>query len=205
MRPKIVIGILLLGAGLLVVILLASKSVHSPSTASVVKTKAVAVPNNPIKVIAPAVAATQPVFSAVPAVVPNDPAAHAKYVRQRIKELNELAMNNDVESRDIILSEVATNSDRRIRAAALEAAIQFDDRSVVPKLQQIAAQTDDPQEKQSILDAVDYINLPSLTEYRAANPADPSAPPNPNIKNHPRRIQSQPAPSPDASSSSGQP
>jgi hypothetical protein len=57
------------------------------------------------------------------------------------------------------------NPDKAIRKGALEAAIQFGDRSVVPTLQDIAAQTDDPAEKAEILAAIDYINLPSLTEY----------------------------------------
>jgi hypothetical protein len=79
-------------------------------------------------------------------------------------------MNNDVQSRDTILSELKNNPDKKIRAAALEAAIQFDDRSVVPPMQEIAAQTQDPEEKASILEAIDYINLPSLAEYMAAHP-----------------------------------
>jgi hypothetical protein len=200
MRPKIVIGILLLGTALLVVIVLASKAVHPQSSASLAENTAVSVPpTNSVKIVRPAVVTPQPVFHTTSVVATNDPAAHEKYVHRRIKELNDLAMNNDVESRDAILSEVATNSDRRIRAAALEAAIQFDDRSVVPPLQAIAAQTDDPQEKQNILDAIDYINLPSLTEYMAANP---STSPNPNAKKHPRRTQ---APPPDAPPSPGQP
>jgi hypothetical protein len=194
MRLKVVIGILLLGTALLVIIVLTSKMVHPQSTVSLAENTAVSVPpTNSVKTVSPAVATPQPVFYTTPVVATNDPAAHEKYVRQRIKELDALAMNNDTESRDIILSEVATNSDRRIRAAALEAAIQFDDRSVVPPLQAIAAQTDDPEEKQSILDAIDYINLPSLSEYLAANPPDPSAPPNPNVQKHPHRTKAPPS------------
>jgi hypothetical protein len=196
-RPKVVIGILLLGTGLLVVILLASKTVHPQSTSSLAENEAVSV--SPVKAVNVPAAVPPPVFFVAPVAVTNDPAAHEKYVRRRIRELNDLAMNDDVQSRDAILSEVATNSDRQIRAAALEAAIQFDDRSVVPPLQAIAAQTEDPEEKQKILDAIDYINLPSLTEYIAANP---SSGPNPNAKKHPRRTQ---VPAQDASPAPAQP
>lgn len=171
MRPKIVIGILLLGTGLLLIILLASKAVHPQSTSSLAENSAVSVASaNPVNAVKAPVVRPPPVFSIAPVAVADDPAAHEKYVVQRIKELNALAMNNDTASRDAILAEVKNNPDRRIRAAALQAAIQFDDRSVVPPLQDIAAQTGDPEEKANILAAIDYINLPSLTEYLAANP-----------------------------------
>jgi hypothetical protein len=195
MRPKVVIGILLLGTGLLAIIFLASKAVHPQSSASLADSGIVsAAPTNSVKVVKVPVASPPPVFSTAHVADTNAAAAHEKYVRQRIRELNDLAMNNDVESRDAILSEVKTNSDRRIRAAALEAAIQFDDRSVVPPLQAIAAQTDDPEEKQNILDAIDYINLPSLTEYMAANPSHSTTP---GVRKFPHRThapQSQQAP-----------
>jgi hypothetical protein len=199
MRPKVVIGILLLGTGLLVIILLASKAVHPQSTSSLTDSGIISVAlTNSVNVVKVPAVSPPPVFSTAPVADTNAAAAHEKYVRQRIKELNALAMNNDVASRDAILSEVKTNSDRRIRAAALEAAIQFDDRSVVPPLQAIAAQTDDPEEKQNILDAIDYINLPSLTEYMAANPSHSTIP---GVRKLPRRTQaSQQAPqsSPDS-------
>ncbi len=136
-----------------------------------------------------AVVASNPVVASVPlpvvpvtsiaptnaAVDTNAAAAHAKYVHRRVRELEGLAWNNDVESRDIILSELRTNSDKTIREAALEAAVQFDDRSVVPPMQEIAAQTQDPEEKAKILETINYINLPSLSEYMAAHPTTPGA------------------------------
>jgi hypothetical protein len=179
MRPKVVIAILLLAAGLLGVIALASKALRLQSTTSADSGQvppAAAASSNPVK--APlsnpqpvvSVAPTPTVTNALPATDTNAAAAHAQYVRQRIEELNDLAMNNDVQSRDTILSELKSNPDKKIRAAALEAAIQFDDRSVVPPMQEIAAQTEDPDEKAVILEAIDYINLPSINEFIAANP-----------------------------------
>lgn len=172
MRPKVVIAILLLATGLLTVIILASKALRPQSTSSLEENKAVSVaPTHPDKRVNIPIVVSPPGFSAPPvAVVTNDPAAHEKYVRQEIKNLDDLAMNNDTNSRDQILSELETNSDKEVRAAALQAAIQFDDRSVVPRLQQIADETQDPQEKSDIEDAIDYINLPSLTEYLASQP-----------------------------------
>ncbi len=183
MRPKVVVAILLLAAGLLGVIALASKALHPQSTASADGGKvlpAAAVSNQPVEtsainpppVVSVALVATT---NAAPAADTNDAAAHAQYVRRRIKELNALAMNNDEQSRDTILSELKNNPDKKIRAAAIEAAIQFDDRSVVPPMQEIAAQTQDPEEKAAILDAIDYINLPSVTEFMAAHPSTPGS------------------------------
>jgi len=171
MRPKVVVAILLLAAGLLGVIVLMSNALHPQSTASSADSgkvsPAAAASNQPVE--APA-SNPPPVVAAAPAADTNAAAAHAQYVSRRIKELNALAMNDDVQSRDTILSELKNNPDKKIRAAALEAAIQFDDRSVVPPMQEIAAQTQDPEEKAAILEAIDYINLPSLTEYMAAHP-----------------------------------
>ena len=89
---------------------------------------------------------------------------HEEWVSKRSAELNALAMEPGPEAHQQIVDELK-NSDKAIRHAALEALEQANDRSVVPQMQQIAEQTDDPGEKQAILDAIDFINLPSLTEY----------------------------------------
>ena len=91
-------------------------------------------------------------------------AEHEEWVNKRSAELNELAMEPGPEAHQQIVDELK-NPDKAIRLVALEALEQANDRSVVPQMQQIAEQTDDPGEKQAILDAIDFINLPSLTEY----------------------------------------
>jgi hypothetical protein len=78
-----------------------------------------------------------------------------------------LAMKNDAISRDAILAELQ-NPEKELREAALSAAIEFNDRSVLPRLQEIADQTSDSGEKAKILEAIEYIKLPSLTERLAA-------------------------------------
>lgn len=130
-----------------------------------------------------------------------NPAPAADVARQ-ISELNTLAMNNDAASRDAILAQMR-NPDKTIRKAALEAAIQFGDRSVVPPLKEIAAQTEDSTEKADILAAIDYINLPSLTEVLAEQKAQmaamgitnvPNGSPNPSQTGSGHRRGSSPAP-----------
>ena len=92
--------------------------------------------------------------------------AHKKYVHDTIDRLFSLQMNNDPASLAAILKEMK-NSDKTVRAAALKATIEFNDRSVIPSLQKIADETADPYEKVEILNAIDYIKLPSLTEVMA--------------------------------------
>lgn len=96
---------------------------------------------------------------------PPDP-EHEKYVEEMADKLSRLGMMDDAASREAIMAEFK-NPDRRIRQEALDAIIQFGDRSVIPRLEEIAAQTEDPIEQKEIIDAIEYIKLPSLTEYLA--------------------------------------
>src|SRR5262249_1745050 len=57
----------------------------------------------------------------------------------------------------------------------LEAIVQFDDRAAIPRLKEIAEQTEDEEEKKEILEAADFINLPSLSEYLAQQQAQRDA------------------------------
>jgi HEAT repeat protein len=85
------------------------------------------------------------------------------YVIKRVDELQDLGMENDSESLDTILSEL-NNRDPRIREAAVDAVVQFGSRDAIPKLEDAAAQTENPKEKAAILDAIEFLKLPTLTE-----------------------------------------
>jgi HEAT repeat protein len=91
-------------------------------------------------------------------------ADHEELVRRRTVELDGLAMEKSPAAHQTIVSEL-NNPDRFLRQAALEALMQANDRSVIPQMRQMADQTTDSDERKAILDAIDYINLPSLTEY----------------------------------------
>ena len=111
-------------------------------------------------------------------VAPQPPAAsedaQKSYVEQRSTQLMDLAMNDDRASLDTILSEL-TNRDPDIRKAALEATIQFGSRDAIPKLADAVSQTDDPKEKASLNDAIEFLKLPSLTEINAQSHKSGSA------------------------------
>jgi hypothetical protein len=176
-RLKIVIVVLLLALGVLGIIALVSRKV-SPTVGSGIAESSVS-PSENSATTQPPVAVPKPEPNVSVAIPATATAAlpdtnHAAYVHQRIAELDALAMNNDSASLEIILSELH-NPDRRIRKGALEATIQFDDRAAIPRLKEIAAQTEDEDEKEEILKAADYINLPSLTEYLAQQQAQREA------------------------------
>jgi hypothetical protein len=55
-----------------------------------------------------------------------------------------------------------------LRQAALQRAKELGDRAMIPRLREIAERTDDPREKAAILDAIDFLNLPTIAENMAA-------------------------------------
>lgn len=167
MRPRVVISVLLVAVGLLGVFALVSKFASRLALPTVTPEATITPPSHSgtSQVQKTTVVASEPVAAPAPVVV-QPQTNHSQYVHQRIAELNALAMNNDSASLETILSELR-NPDRQIRKGALEATIQFEDRAAIPRLKEIAAETDDEEEKSELLAAADYLNLPSLTEYLA--------------------------------------
>ena len=95
-------------------------------------------------------------------------AEHEAYVEKRSEELMDLAMADDSDSLNTILSEL-TNRDPQIRKAALEACVQFGSRDAIPRLSDVVSETDDPKEKAEIVEAIEFLKLPSATELIAQN------------------------------------
>jgi len=84
-------------------------------------------------------------------------------VAARIVELGELSTKTDRASWETLLSEVK-NPDQEIRQAALDAISQSGNRAAIPDLREAAAQATDAREKQAILETVEFLSLPTLTE-----------------------------------------
>lgn len=214
MRPRVVIAVLVLASCFLGLAVLLSKVLvpQSPPPAQTAEVSAAGDPvsnahpiqmetsartnvfHNQVELAGPRFAdMTQSIPATSNVLSPNAmDREQAKRIHKRVLELYALAMNDDTASRDAILSEFK-NPEKNIRQAALEAAIQFGDRSVVPYLREAAAQTEDPREKVAILDAIDYINLPSLTEYAAQRKALglTAAPPSTNFLRKPHSPRQQ--------------
>ena len=73
----------------------------------------------------------------------------------------ELAINEDTNSLQTFVSDL-NNSDPDIRQAALDATIQFGSSNAIPALESAALWNDNPEEKQQIADAIEFLKLPQL-------------------------------------------
>ena len=91
--------------------------------------------------------------------------ARAHYIEQRVDDLETLGRKRDADSVNRILTELS-NPEKEIRKAAVEALVQSGDRSVIPRLQELAANTEDLAEKTELNETIDFLKLPSLTEKR---------------------------------------
>jgi hypothetical protein len=178
MRPKIIIAVLLVGfiglAGIFFLKHLTAPSQPMPPAvarqeAAPAATQISSSNATPVKTIAPL--ADAPVVKTISHAAADTNALakeHKAYVQAEIDKLSELQANDDAGSLHAILADL-TNSDKEIRAAAVESTIQFESRDAIPVLQDLAARTEDPGEKKALLDAVDFLALPTLTEAREQN------------------------------------
>jgi hypothetical protein len=86
-------------------------------------------------------------------------------IEKQIEALTDASMKSDSKSLQLIVG-AFTNAKVEIRKAAVEAAIQFGSRDAIPFLEDAAEKTDDAREKVDILDAIDFLKLPTLSEVR---------------------------------------
>ena len=177
MRPKIIISLLLVGViGFAVIFFLKPSAKQSQPEATPLAQPVVALEKtNPVaSQLIPIT--TNPAAAAPPRLVKSGPfttgqvvGENAEFLQAQIDRLEALEANNDNASLQAILKEL-TNTNRIIRHVAIESTIQFGGHTAVPILQELAARTADPNEKQELLDAAEFLALPTLTEVRAQNP-----------------------------------
>lgn len=185
MRPKIVLLVLLAGLAGGVGMFFFKPPGPPPAPGATGETPPAAVPvrprpvplvESPVRGPAPATAAPGPaaVATAATNAVPGAPATeeadtnavHEAEVQAHIDKLLELQANDDPESLKAILTELA-NPAPEVRAAAIEATVQFGSRDAIPLLKDLAATTTDSTEKKALLDAVEFMSLPTLSEIHA--------------------------------------
>ena len=98
-----------------------------------------------------------------------------KMIETETERLENLSMSDDPTSLPPILAGL-TNAEKEIRQAAIEATIQFGSPDAIPALKAAAVATSDPQEKEDLLDAADFLALPSLTDFvKSLPPRSPDA------------------------------
>jgi hypothetical protein len=167
MRPKIVIIILVAGlAGVIGILLIKHRGAPPPAAAPIAIAEA-----------KPAAPQTAPAITNVPPPAPA-PATNTLTPEQRqtaidaeTARLQQWSMNDDPASLSSILADL-TNSEKEIREAAIEAAEQFGSTNAIPILKNLAANDADPKEKAALLDAANFISLPSI--FDGAQPITPA-------------------------------
>jgi HEAT repeats len=166
MRPKIVILILVAGLGGVIGMLLIKYRMPPPPAAAPIA----------IAEAKPAAPQTAPSIANVPPPAPV-PAAAAPVATTNIMtdeqrqaainaetdRLQEWSMNDDPESLSNILADL-TNPEQEVREAAIEAAEQFGGTNAIPVLKNLAANDEDPKEKAALLEAANFLSLPSILD-----------------------------------------
>jgi hypothetical protein len=173
MRPKIVIAIVFIGLAGIFAVFFLKRPAANPNPPPVAATETAVQPDVP-KIAAASnteTIVTNPVVAAAPAIADTneDTSAHDAYLQGHLDRLTQLEANDDPASLHEILGEL-TNSEQVIRIAAIQSAIQFGSRDAIPVMTNLAAQTADPREKKALLDAADFLELPSWTEIHKQNP-----------------------------------
>lgn len=108
----------------------------------------------------------QPVSN--PGVADNSAATeNENYVANRIAELEDLAMTDEASSLATIESELDSR-EPRIQEAAVAATIQFGSRDAIPALRAAYERLDDPGQKVNLQKAIDFLELPTLSEIANA-------------------------------------
>lgn len=114
-----------------------------------------------------AVTSAMPVVSAAEAKPTQAAVLSEAEVKAKIDRLKNLQFEDDAASLAEILAELR-NPNPEIRHEAIEATCQFQSRSAIPVLEALASETADPAEKKKLLDAAEFLKLPTYTEFMAA-------------------------------------
>jgi hypothetical protein len=163
MRPKIVI-LTLVGAfvvlGLVAVLKgLSGKNTAGADTSAVVAATPDSQSANP----------TNPVASNVGngKTVEMSEAVRTALIEKETDQIHDLVAEADETNNPIIITALLdkmANPEAEVRQAARDALRQLNDTNAVPGLQKVAGTTKDPHEKVAVLDLIDYIQTPSVTQ-----------------------------------------
>jgi len=107
---------------------------------------------------------------AVPAARPEvQPSAEEKRlaVSEKMEQLQAWAQTDDALGLANIMSELATNSESKVRLAAITLAKQSGSREIIPALKDAAERAEDLKEKKALLDAVEFLAQPTVSEQEA--------------------------------------
>jgi len=179
MRPKFVLTLILFVALVLAAVFYFKQPVSQPQPPSVVETTALPPPTaksapatipNPAKFPTPQPpAASVPVAAVVPSMTPEE---KQSYIEAETSRLQDLSTQDDPASLSAIMNDL-TNSEKEVRLAAIEATKQFGSKDAIPVLQADVASASDTDEKIALLEAADFLALPTLTDAGVQTPPTP--------------------------------
>ena len=173
MRPKFVLVLILFAALVLAAAFYFKQPVSQPQPSGVVETTALP---PPAAKSAPATApdsakfpTPQPVAAVVPPMTPEE---KQSYIEAETSRLQDLSTQDDPASLSAIVNDL-TNSEKEVRLAAIEATKQFGSKDAIPVLQADVAGATDTDEKIALLEAADFLALPTLTDAGVQTPPTP--------------------------------
>lgn len=167
MRPKFVLALVAFAVFVVAAAIYFKQSPAPPPNQE--KTAAVpepTAPSTPVSVVPP------PTPVVAPAPKPMTPEDQAAYIQAESDKLMEWSTQNDPASLSNILSDL-TNSTKEVRLAAIEAAKQFGSKEAIPVLQADVASATDTDEKVALLEAADFLTLPSIADNIDNTPRTP--------------------------------
>jgi hypothetical protein len=173
-RAKIIIPVLAVAS---IVVFLAIALPFGPSTqpqpSPVPEAPATSVSANPSTPVRP-VSEHRPVAPAViqPRTQPESGGEEqrSEAARERAAKLQQIGSTRDADSLNTVSSEL-NDADASVRRAAVAAAVEIGDRGIIPALQQAMEGDLEPQEKVKIQQAINFLQLPTLTEVSAGQNA----------------------------------
>jgi len=156
--------IFILAIALVALAVLFAVSKHSPGG----NPDVVVIPpvTNAVPVPTPIPVVTKPIV--IPKKVPNEKELQAT-IAQETERLAQWSMNEDPQSLSNIIGDLASPV-KEIRMAAIEATKQFGGTNAVPVLRAMAANTDDHEEAEALLEAAEFLELPDYA-FPGAAPA----------------------------------
>jgi hypothetical protein len=166
MRPKIVFALLLLALLVLGAVFLLKQHWGNAATPPPVNES---VTPAPVASVAPP---PTPIPAAPAATNTPTPEQREAAIDAETDRLQEWSMSDDPASLSNILADL-TNPEKEIREAAIEAAKQFGSSNAIPTLKAVAANTTDTEEQIALLEAANFLSLPSMTFGGPAAPQTP--------------------------------
>jgi hypothetical protein len=173
MRPKFVLALILFAALVLAAAFYFKQPASHPQPPSVVEMTALPAPaakSAPATIPDSAKFPTpQPVAAVVPPMTPEE---KQSYIEAETSRLQDLSTQDDPASLSAIVNDL-TNSEKEVRLAAIEATKQFGSKDAIPVLQADVASAADTDEKIALLEAADFLALPTLTDAGVQTPPTP--------------------------------